>query len=278
MANRQAQTSNVALRQVRPNAGNREQYARKLQALVRAMATDVAKTIKDVYRKNEPLIASDAKAKTPAQRLQEAIKELRKVWIGKIDKQAESLALWFLDKTSASVDRAQNSAARDSGFDGFDIKFYKGSVNDDVFQALVNENVNLIKSIPQKYLTDVEGLVMRSITAGRDVSQLQDDLSERYAITKRRAEFIARDQNQKATEALSRANAVQAGATEGVWIHVPGKYTSRKSHEKMHGKKFDLNKGMWDEAEQKWVLPGQLAGCACTYRPLFTRALWKKKS
>ena len=74
----------------------------------------------------------------------------------------------------------------------------------DVARALFEENVNLIKSIPQHYFTEVTGLVQRSASMGRDVEFLADELHKRYEITRRRAEFIARDQSNKATEAIKR--------------------------------------------------------------------------
>jgi hypothetical protein len=37
-------------------------------------------------------------------------------------------------------------------------------------QATIAENVVLIRSIPEKYFTEVEGLVMRSVARGRELS------------------------------------------------------------------------------------------------------------
>ncbi|MFQ8888678.1 MAG: hypothetical protein ACLR7Z_10430 [Bilophila wadsworthia] len=49
----------------------------------------------------------------------------------------------------------------------------------DVARALFEENVNLIKSIPQHYFTEVTGLVQRSASMGRDVAFLTDELHKR---------------------------------------------------------------------------------------------------
>ena len=51
-----AKSSNLRLRAVRPNAGLREAYAKKLRELVSRMASDVAKEIEALYRKEEPKI------------------------------------------------------------------------------------------------------------------------------------------------------------------------------------------------------------------------------
>ena len=75
----------------------------------------------------------------------------------------------------------------------------------DIIDATVTANVSLIKSIASEYHTEVEGLVMRSVTAGRDLSFLTDELEKRYGITRRRAANIALSQNNLATSALRRA-------------------------------------------------------------------------
>ena len=46
----------------------------------------------------------------------------------------------------------------------------------DAFNASLAENVGLIKSIPEKYLQQVEGVVMRSYSAGRDLETMVKEL------------------------------------------------------------------------------------------------------
>lgn len=258
MTTRRERYSNVRLRAVRPNAGIKEAYSKRLQALVKKMAKDVASEISELYEKNESKIAQDS---TPADKLQRMIDRLRKKWQRRADEYSETTAKWFVNKTRVHVDRSQNSAIRDAGVRGFDIRFDKGQISQDAFNALVNANVSLIKSISSQYLNDVEGIVMRSITDGRDVFGLKKELGKRYDITMRRADFIARDQSNKATEGLARANDLEVGVEQGEWVHIPGKYTSRETHRNMHGKKFDLTKGLYDKDVGQFILPGHLPGC-----------------
>ena len=86
-------------------------------------------------------------------------------------------------------------------------------------QATITENVGLIRSIPERYFTEVEGLVMRSVARGRDLSYLTDELQKRYGITRRRAALIARDQNNKATSVMQAARQKSLGITQGIWRH-----------------------------------------------------------
>ncbi len=81
-------------------------------------------------------------------------------------------------------------------------------------QAVVGENVTLIKSIPEKYLADVEQRVMQSVATGRDLATVTKELESAYGITRRRAALIARTQNQMATSSLARSRQLDAGITK----------------------------------------------------------------
>ena len=137
-----------------------------------------------------------------------------------------------------------------------------------MLQSIIVENVNLIKSIPQHYLTEVQGLVQRSVQNGRDLGYLTEELQKRYGITKRRAATIARDQNDKATESLSRARLQSLGVTKGIWMHTSAGKTYRHTHVEMNGKEFDLSTGLYDSAVGREIFPGELVNCRCTFRPL----------
>jgi SPP1 gp7 family putative phage head morphogenesis protein len=136
----------------------------------------------------------------------------------------------------------------------------------DISKATVNANVALIKSIPQQYLRNVEGIVMRSVQTGRDLGALSKDLQKQFGVTKRRAALISRDQNNKATSAFQRARQQELGITRAVWMHSHAGKEPRPTHVAMNGKTYDINKGMWDADEKEWVFPGQLINCRCTSR------------
>src|SRR5690606_4228755 len=74
----------------------------------------------------------------------------------------------------------------------------------EVANAIVAENVSLIKSIPEKYFKDITGSVMRSITTGNGVSDLITDIQKYDGQTKRRATNIALDQTRKAYNAINK--------------------------------------------------------------------------
>ncbi|MDB5605134.1 MAG: phage head morphosis protein [Bradyrhizobium sp.] len=111
-----------------------------------------------------------------------------------------------------------------------------------IMAATVGQQVSLIKSIPSQYFTDVEGLVMRSVQTGRDLGQLTKDLQEQFGVTCRRAAFIARDQNNKATASMTRARQDELGITQAIWVHSGAGKHPRPTHVAMNGTKYDVNR------------------------------------
>lgn len=245
------------LRPVRPNAGVAAAYRKAIVGLLKQMHDEVNSVLKAEYADNPPL-AQDA---TPAQVLQVAIRRLTTRWLNNFDILAERLAAYFSKDVSERSDVALQRALRQAGFT---VNFVITPAMRDVLEATVHENVSLIKSIPQRYLRDVEGIMMRSVQTGRDLSTVATQLQERYGVERRRAALIARDQNNKATGALTRVRQLEMGIAEAIWKHSHAGKVPRPSHVKMDGKRYDVNRGMWDRDEGRYVLPGELINCRCT--------------
>ena len=162
-------------------------------------------------------------------------------------------------------DKALAKILRDRGFS---VRFQYTAPMKDAFQATVNQNVGLIKSIAQQHLSEVEGLVMRSVATGRDIGGLSRELEKRYAITRRRADFIARSQNNMATATMHRARQVGLGVKEAIWMHSHAGAKPRPSHVKAGKDKvvYEIAKGWFDPDEGRYILPGDLPNCRCASR------------
>lgn len=269
----QARSKFKAIRATVPNAGLRADYQRKMLKLIDAMGKEAEKEIRGIYEYRENRIAMDA---SPASQLSNKISQIRKKWQKKFDDAAESISLWFAKRVYLNTKRAQKSALKAAGLPDITVKFDRGNISRDMMDAIIKENVSLIKSIPSEYFQKVEGSVMRSVTSGRDIYSMTQELHKHFGVTKRRAALIARDQNDKATNNMAKARALNSGITKGVWIHIAGQKTSRETHVKMNGKVFDLKKGMYDSAVQQYIFPSQLVGCRCRFRPVFNLEEWKK--
>lgn len=249
---------------VRPNAGTEARYRRQLQALVKAMAASVLKTLRRVYAANEPEIAKD---ELPYAELKRAVRKLSRRWQRKFDEAAPQLADYF---AQAANKRSATQLKRILKEGGFTVEFKMTRAARDVLGASIAEQVSLIKSIPEKYFTDIEGAVMRSVSAGRDLKSLTDNLQKNYGVTHRRAAFIARDQNNKATAALTRVRQQEIGVTEAVWVHSGGGKTQRPSHvaASKRQQRYDVTKGWWDPDVEQFIFPGELPNCRCVSRPV----------
>ncbi|RYM55646.1 phage minor head protein [Serratia proteamaculans] len=212
------------------------------------------------YKSSGAAVAMDA---SPAVFMRDAMRKLAKRWTKRFDDIAKKLADRFSNDAMKNSDVSLYNALDTAGFT---VEFKMTAPMNNALQATIAENVGLIRSIPEKYLTEVEGLVMRSVARGRDLSFLTDELQKRYGITRRRAALIARDQNAKATSVMQSARQMSLGITHGIWRHSHAGKEPRQSHVKADGKKFDLSKGMY--LDDKWVMPGEEINCRCTWSPV----------
>jgi SPP1 gp7 family putative phage head morphogenesis protein len=134
----------------------------------------------------------------------------------------------------------------------------------DTLNAVVAENVALIRNIPQEYMTQVQGAVMRSITTGNGLADLQPFLKKREVITKRRAELIAIDQTRKAFSALNTIRMKEAGVQEFKWLHSHGGQYPRKLHLKLNNTVHRLDDPpVIDDRTGERGMPGMLISCRC---------------
>lgn len=161
----------------------------------------------------------------------------------------------------AAQDRNDKALAKILKDGGFSVRFQQTQAMKDIVTATIQQNVALIKSIPQKYLSDVEGEVMRSIAAGRDLGTLAKSLQKHYGVTRKRAAFISRSQNNLASASMGRARQLEIGVTKATWRHSAAGKVPRKTHVANNGKTYDVAKGWFDPHEKKWIQPGELPNC-----------------
>jgi SPP1 gp7 family putative phage head morphogenesis protein len=252
----------VTIPHVVPNAGLQAYYRKRLQGMIEAMADSIAWWVSQAYRRKPPVMAQD---ETPADALRRVIRKLERRWTRNFDELARKLSPQFVARNGRLSDRQFMEHLKKAGFS---IEFQMTPAMRDIARATVAENVSLIRSIPRQHFTQVEGMVMRSVQAGRDLGTLSQDLQHQFGVTKRRAALIARDQNNKATSSFNRARQQELGIEEAIWRHSHAGKTPRPTHVDMDGKVYKVDEGMWDEDEGRYVWPGQLIGCRCTSKSL----------
>lgn len=259
------------LRPVRANAGVEAAYNKQLQRWIEMMHRSLIYFIQAQYRANPPpSLAQDAgwesfRDGSPANAMRRAMHRMSRRWMKAFDKGAEDLAKYFVDKAAGATDVQLKDVLKRAGFT---VEFRATYAVNNAMQAAIGENVGLIRSIAQQHLTEVEGLVMRSMQRGRDLGDLTQELTQRYDITKRRASFIARDQTNKMTAVINRTRQQELGITQARWRHSHGGKQPRKSHveasqaDSGKGKIYDIEKGCLIDGEYIW--PGELPNCRCT--------------
>ena len=247
------------LRPVRPSAAIESAYKRRIEALVDEMARSYYRWLRAAYRANPPEMAADA---TPARELDRELKLLGRRWRRRFDSAAPKMAAYFATSVEKRSDAVMAKILRDAGIS---VRMQMTPAMKDIAQATVAENVSLIKSIPAHFHLEVEGLVMRSVTVGRDLSELTKELQHRFGVTRRRAEFIASDQNNKATAAFTRARQQENGIDEAVWLHSHAGKTPRRTHLANDGHRSKISEGWFDPDPrvQRKIWPGALPRCRC---------------
>lgn len=257
------------LRAVQPSAAIRDRYRAKLDRLIREMQRSVEYWLGAAYKRNDPEVRKLALDASPAVELQAVTRRLARRWQRRFTLAARELAIYFATDASKRNDAALRSILKRGGFS---VEFRMTRAMNDVLQATINENVALIQSIPAHYFTEVEGLVMRSVTAGRDIGFLYDELRKRYGITRRRAALISRDQNNKVSINLQTVRYQEIGFTEGIWRHSNAGKEPRPTHLKAgHDQvRFNLAEGWFDPDPKvkRYIHCGELVNCRCYFVPV----------
>jgi SPP1 gp7 family putative phage head morphogenesis protein len=253
------------LKPVRPAAPIRAKYDERLTALINEMHASIVHWISAEWRKNTPETVLMGADETPARSLQIAMSRLGRRWLRRFDQLADSLAEYF---AKATRDRCDRSLMADLRKAGFTVRFKMTPAMRDAFDAVRAENVGLIKSIAQQHLAHVETLVMQSVSQGRDLATLTKTLTKTAGVTKRRASFIARDQNNKATAVMARARHLELGITQAKWLHSAGGNHPRPEHVAFSGKVYDIREGhdFGDGLGPVW--PGTAINCRCVPIPI----------
>jgi len=252
--------SRKTLPPIRPNEGLKAQYRRCLEKLVDELHYSVITNIALAYKSRESEITRDA---SPAIYLQEVIRKLANRWLKHFQNVADTLADHFTRKTLSLVDGTMQAHLKDIGMA---VPFKMTREMNNTLQSVIGDQVGLIKSIPEQYLREVEGLVMRSVSAGRDLKTLSDEIQARYGVTKQRAKLIATDQNNKAHAMIERGRQEELGITKAIWHHSHGGRKPRPEHVAFDGHEYDVKEGAF--LEGKFVWPGTEINCRCFCTPV----------
>lgn len=142
----------------------------------------------------------------------------------------------------------------------------------EITQASTQEAVDLIKTIPSNYLSNVQKVVMHSIsTKGKGFAELKPFLTKLYKGNERKAELVALDQTHKAYQNIQAEKMKRLGVKKFKWIHSGGGRVPRKLHQDLNGKVFSFDDPPYIGemyGQKVYGLPGHLPNCRCTMSPV----------
>lgn len=144
-----------------------------------------------------------------------------------------------------------------------------GQTLQDLIDAWVTENTDLIKDLQQGHLNRVRNIVSRGFTDGLSYKEVAKQLREAVGISTRRANTIARDQIGSLNSQVTKARNEELGVKEFIWRtardervrgNPSGLYPKAiPSHWDREGKKYNWKAG----AGARDRFPGSGINCRC---------------
>lgn len=154
----------------------------------------------------------------------------------------------------------------------------------DFFDAAVEENIALIRSLSSEYFDDIQRQVMDSILRGDSVTVLRQRLQDATGASYRRASIIARDQTLKVSSDINRKRQTSCGISRFRWstsqdVRVTGNPAGKYPNAKIKCfviARSDIGYGpgvyLWSKGAQfngeKGLFPGRAhINCRCSSIP-----------
>lgn len=206
-------------------------------------------------------------------------------WLEAGSRIGESVARWYCQNCAVQLTRTQKRNLISAGVDPsvfvkwklpIIAKAYVSPTLYKLMPAIVQETASKITGALGKDIAAITQAVVDGFAKGNTLGTVLNVVRAMAGMTESRAKFVARDQTNRITQRITVANDTDLGITQGIWIHRPGKYTSRDTHIEMDGKSFDLKKGLFDSQVGYNVIPGELINCRCVYRADITSLVSKK--
>lgn len=247
--------------------------ARYSAALIKAIDRMVKDTIEAIKALDSsmPDAAMDASDASQARIVLNALQRKFTTMFAKLSQPTAEKMVNEVDRNSAST--LKGSLGEIMGSHALKTDILTGEL-DEIIKASVAVNVDLIKRVPQKYLDQVKGDVLRSIQNGRGTADLVPALQKQGVTVRNWAHNVALDQTRKAYNAINEGRMTALGLDDYEWIHSGGSNHPRSYHKNvLHGTMCKLSDPpiiQKAEGGQKEVRgkPGDLPFCRCKMRPV----------
>jgi uncharacterized protein with gpF-like domain len=246
-------------------------YNAALQKAISVMIKETIDAVNDLDNFAEDGIAMDA---SPASQARIVMNALSRKFNKMFAQLAAPVAQKMVEETDANSATTLKASVKDiAGTYALKTDILTTELND-ILTASVQVNVDLIKRVPQKYLDQVKGDVLRSIQSGRGTADLVPALEKQGVTVRNWAHNVALDQTRKAYNAINAGRMSALGIDDYEWIHSGGSNHPRSYHKNvLNGticKLSDPPVIQKAEGSQKEVRgkPGDLPFCGCAMRPV----------
>lgn len=146
-----------------------------------------------------------------------------------------------------------------------------------ILSGFVRENVDLIRTVPERYFDQINDVVQESFRIGRHARDVSGLLQERFAVSETNAIRIARDQIGKLNGQITRARQSDLGITHYIWRtsrdervrgDPSGKYPDADpSHFDLEGTRHAWNDPPLAGVDGEPAHPGEAIQCRCRAEP-----------
>lgn len=243
-------------------------YAAKLRRRLRAAARGVRSVLVDGELED---VRFDSSA-SDEDRVRRAIGRVRVLYFEKYTEITdESLALEVEGQVTGYIER--QTARQVQAVLGVDVLPTAGLK----YQAseFTRDSVAMIRSVGEEFFQDLEADILGALQGGARWEQLSGVIAERYGVSAKRANLIARDQMGTLVSRISQAKQQAAGATKYIWrtsedervVGAPGNKSKPNmrhgDHHARNGKLFT-----WDRPPHDGH-PGEAINCRCTAEPVW---------
>jgi len=253
---------------LRPNVGIATDFAKPIVDEVGLMGRDIKRQLTAVFKATNFESAMDASTTSQARIILNA---LMVKWQGRFNKIAKRAVDRMIERTMRNSAVTLGLSLKDAS-ENFKIDMsFSNAQLEEVIKASTQEAAGLIKAIPQKYLAEVQGQVMRSITTGKGMEDLVPFLNKKYLGNIRHARLVALDQTRKAYQSINTVRLKSMGVKKFIWVHSGGGKEPRIDHIRMSGNEYSFDNppviGIMYGTEVKG-LPGDLPNCRCICKPV----------
>lgn len=278
-----AKNRSVVLRgeQLNYNASQQRKYSMAIKKLIKLMVDETKKQILKLFDSDTSQDYFDDQKQSEKITMDASISSQSKILLNVLQRKFSRLfnekSKYLSDKmvndiTKISKSNLHSSLKKLSG--GLSLK--TGVITEsvkDVSNAIIAENVSLIKTIPQEYFKNITGAVMRSITTGAGIADLIPEINKYSKSTQRNAELMALDQTRKAYNSINKQRMMNVGVKQFEWVHSSGSIHPRQSHLAIDGHIFSFENLEKEQAalgvpEDDRGIPGHPINCRCKMNPV----------